>query len=136
MVRFSTCSSLSDPSLNLTLHTYCSHIYFTVNMPAPSTIPDFYSGACFVVPEGVYPAGLENRAPFLPRPYIVPNHVLVRQPHVHGVIYVYKEDTRNEARMRSIRKHVKTLNIPKGSPERLRQDFGTFITCVFTIFSF
>lgn len=92
----------------------------------PRPIPDFYSAACFDIPEGTIPEGISNRAPFLPRPYIVQNHVLVRQPHTRGKVYVYKEDVHNEGRMRRIRKHVKTLNIPKGSPERLRRELGTF----------
>lgn len=102
-------------------------------MTSQADIPLFYAAACFVVEGGKVPPGLENRPLYLPRPYIVQSHV---QCAPSGKIYVFKEDINNPARMRSIRKHVKTLQIPKGSPDRLRTDKGQFVSIPATCFLF
>lgn len=86
-----------------------------------ASVPSFYRAACFIIPEGRIPPGLHNRPLYLPRPFIVDYHV---QCKPKGTIYVYKEDIGNAARMRAIRKYTKMLQIPKGSPDKLRENKG------------
>lgn len=83
----------------------------------------FYAGPRFDVPGGDIVTGLENRPLYLPRIFKVKSHA--QHPNTSlGSIYVYMEDIQDVGRMRKIRNFTKTLNIPKGSKERLIKEFG------------
>lgn len=86
---------------------------------------NFYEGSRFDIPGATPVPGLENRPSYLPRLFIVDNHVQ-HPDHSFGSIYVYLEDTKDAERMKRIRKYTKGLKIPSGSKEFLMHDCGQF----------